>query len=125
VLRGYQRIAGKDKRHVLIFSDADRSLAFLINSRPSPFVQKDPEFARRQVPMPLRDHPFMAWDSYIACHDTVRLPPFPELVAGIEAGEFVRLGTVDRRLFPVIVTAAEGCRLISRRDAAAIRSSFV
>src|ERR1017187_9394914 len=99
VLRLYQPIADKPKRHVLIAVSADRSLAFLINTTPSLFIQRQPDFLHRQVLMRQSDHPFMRHDSYIACHDTVRLAPINELAAGLCDGSVERLGYVQASLF--------------------------
>jgi hypothetical protein len=83
-------------------------VAFLINTTPSPFIQRQPELLRRQVLMPKSTHPFMHHDSYIGCHDTVRLDPIGELAMGLCDGSVERLGNLDASLYALISVAATG-----------------
>lgn len=122
VLSLYQPIAQKTKYHVLIAASVDRSLAFIINSSPSPFIQRQPDLLRRQVVMTKADHPFMRHDSYIACHDTVRLDPMDTLASGIGNGTIKRLGFIQDAVWELICVASEGSRLISPRDQKLIAS---
>jgi hypothetical protein len=124
VLRMHQPIAEKIKRHVLIAASGDRSLAFIINSNPSPFLQRQPYLLRRQVLMSKAEHPFMQHDSYIACHDTVRLDPIDALAAGLVGGSVRRLGFIRDDLWESICVASAGSRLISPRDQKLIAAVF-
>jgi hypothetical protein len=116
VLRLYSGVAEKTKRHVLIFANSDRALAFLINSTPSALVRSKPDWLKRQVLMPQETHRFMDHDSHIACHDTVALPKFATLAEGLANGHVEHLGDVDRALHPRIVAATAGSNLIAARD---------
>lgn len=124
VLRLYQPVAEKVKLHLLIAAAAERSLAFIINTQPSPFIMAREELRRRQVLMLQVKHPFMHHDSYIACHDTVRLPPVPELARLLWAREAQILGTVDLGLYPQITAAAADSVLIADRDMPLIKAAF-
>jgi hypothetical protein len=124
VLRLYQPVAEKIKRHVLISASADRTLAFLINTQPSPFIRRQAELLHRQVLTAKSTHQFMQHDSYIACHDTVSLVLFYQLAAGLHVGSIERLGAVEISLFTQIATAANGSRLIALRDAELIKAAF-
>jgi hypothetical protein len=124
VLRVYQPIAEKTKRHVLIAATPERSLAFLINTAPSPFIQRQPELLRRQVLMERSIHTFMHHDSYIGCHDTVRLDPIGELARGLCEGSVERLGYVHKSIHELIGIAAAGSKLISVRDSLLIATAF-
>ena len=123
-MRLYQPVADKVKRHVLIASASDRSLGFIINTQPSAFITAREELRRRQVLMPLAAHPFMQHDSYIACHDTVRLPAAPELARLLWAHEAQILGVVSATLNTLITTAAAGSSLIAERDMKLILTAF-
>lgn len=124
ILRMYQPIAEKVKRHILIAAAADRSLAFIINTRPSPFVAARPEWMMRQLIMPRAEHMFMQHDSYIACHDTVGLPAAAELARLVCTGEGEILGTLSQKLMGSIVSAAAGSSLIADRDMRLIVAGF-
>jgi hypothetical protein len=124
ILHLYQAIVGKPKFHVLIAASAERSLGFVINTRPSPFIQRRPELMRRQVPMPLATHPFMHHDSFIACDDTVKLPTRDELIAGLCDRNINQVGNVHQTLFGSIALAAAGSATIAGRDADLISGAF-
>jgi hypothetical protein len=124
VLRLHQPIAEKIKRHVLIAATGERSLAFIINSKPSPFIQRQPDLLRRQVLMTKADHSFMQHDSYIACHDIVRLDPIDRLAVGIANRTVERLGYIEQAVCELICVASEGSRLISPRDQKLIAAVF-
>jgi hypothetical protein len=124
VLHLFQPIAGKAKYHVLIASADERSLGFIINSRPSPFIMRNLDLQRRQVLMGHATHPFMHHDSFIACHDTVSLPPRERLVDGMLKGQVDHVGAVARELHAQIAAAARGSPLIATREAALIVAAF-
>ena len=69
-------------------------------------------------------HPFMDYDSVIACHDAVRLPPVRDIALSIANGQTELLGYLDRALFAGVASAAHGSTLISERDAGLIATSF-
>jgi hypothetical protein len=124
VLRRYDHVAEKTKRLVLIAASAERSLAFFINTQPSPFICAQPELLRRQVQMPRSLHPFMQHDSHIACHDTVSIGTIGQLAAGLCDGSVERLGTVHESLHELIGIAAAGSKLIAQRDHELIVQAF-
>ena len=124
VIKLYSALAGKNKRHGLISATADRSVAFFINTRPADFIRARPDLLKRQVLMPLASHRFMAYDSHIACHDTVRIPTMAYLVAGLDDDSIQLLGHVHRSLFPAIINSARGSPNISERDLVLIVSGF-
>lgn len=124
VLRMYQPLAEKVKRHVLIAAMADRSIAFLINTRPSILIERRQEFLRRQLLMPLNEHPFMSHDSYIACHDTVRLPAAKELVEQLHARRIEILGYISRGVVAKIASMSAGSPVIAERDLQLIATNF-
>ena len=124
VLRRYEPVAEKVKRLVLIAATAERSLAFFINTRPSPFIRSNPELLRRQVLMAQSLHRFMQHDSHIACHDTVSIGTVSQLAAGLCDGSIMRLGAVHQTLFQLIGIAASGSKLIATRDHELIERAF-
>jgi hypothetical protein len=124
VLRLHSGVAGKTKRHVLIFANAERSLAFFINSRPSDLVLSRADWAQRQIVLPLATHSFMSTDSVIACHDTVALGSFAELAAGLAAKRVEYLGAIDKTLYAAIAAAAAHSKLIADRDHRLIAATF-
>src|ERR1700674_2821178 len=132
VLNLYLPIAGKDKIHILIHADNNRSLAFIINSRPAPFILRDPNRASRHILMPKTLHPYLDYDSHIACDEAVgiacgpsnRIGTVQELIAAIIAKKVKVIGSLDRSMFPQVVAAANGSRLIAARDAAIIVNAF-
>lgn len=124
VLHLYQSVAGKDKFHVLIAAAADRSLGFLINTHPSPFIERQADRLRRQLLMSKALHPFMHHDSYIACDDPVPLPLSNDLAVGLCAGRIQRVGVVHVSLHKLIGAAADGSGLIAPRDAELIARAF-
>jgi hypothetical protein len=124
VLRMYQPVAEKFKRHILIATAADRSIGFMINTTPGPFIAARPELLKRQVSMPLADHGFMHHDSSIACHDTVRLPAARDLAVGVWAQEIEILGILSPGVVRQIANAAKGSPLIADRDLELIVASF-
>jgi hypothetical protein len=124
VLRRYDHVAEKTKRLVLIVANVERSLAFFINTQPSSFIRAQPELLRRQVLMPQSLHPFMHHDSYIACHDTVSVGTFAQLVAGLCDGSVERLGNIHGSLHELIGIAAAGSKLIAQRDHEQIEQAF-
>jgi hypothetical protein len=124
VLHLYSPVAGKSKFHVIINVSADRSVALLINSRPSPFIQRQQHLLCRQVPLPQATHPFLEHDSVIACHDTVALPAQDRLIDGFIRSIVTYIGHVQRGIFPAISRAAADSPLISGRDAPLIARAF-
>jgi hypothetical protein len=124
VLHLYQPLAGKEKFHVLIAALGDRSLGFLINSRPSPFIERQADRLRRQLLMSKDLHPFLQHDSYVACDDTVKLPCARDLAEGLCVDRIQRVGIIHVSLHGPIRAAAEGSRLIATRDAELIARAF-
>jgi len=124
VLHLLQPLIGKHKFHVLIAASAERSLGFLINSRIGPFIQNRPDLLSRQVSLPVAANPFMHHDSIIACHDTVRLPPLGELIAGLADRSMSLVGYLHHDLLVIIAAAAAGSPLIAARDAELIATGF-
>lgn len=132
VLKLYSPIAENYKRQVLIYAGGDRSLAFLINTRLAPLIVNDPDRSCRHIMMSKALHPFMAHDSYIACDDTIGIACGPGGVTGtvqhlIEAiliDQVKILGMLHSSLFPNVMAAASGSRLIADRDAAIIMTAF-
>lgn len=124
VLHLYQHVASKDKFHVLIAAMDDRSLGFIINSRPSAWAQKRPDVLRRQILMAHADHPFMSHDSHIACDDAILLPSREDLIDGLVNRAVDHVGHVALSLYPQIIAAAHGSSLIAPRDTDLIVSAF-
>jgi hypothetical protein len=124
VLHLYQPLAGKEKFHVLIAALGDRSLGFLINSRPSPFIERQADRLRRHLLMPKALHAFLEHDSYIACDDPVKLPCAKDLAEGLCMDRIQRVGVVHGSLHSSIRAAAEGSILIATRDAELIARAF-
>lgn len=124
VVRLHQPVADKVKRHVLISAAAERSLAFIINTLPSPFILAREELKRRQVLMLKADHSFMHHDSYVACHDTVRLPAARDFAGLLWAGKAQILGNLHASLYEAIAAAANGSPLIADRDVRLIVAGF-
>jgi hypothetical protein len=124
VLHLYQPLTGKHKFHAVITVAHDRSLGFIINSQPSPFIKSRPDLLRRQVAMLLTAHPFMKRDSVIACHDTVKMPTLDELIDRLIDRSAEHVGYVDRSLFGSIALAAAGSPTIAARDADLIARAF-
>jgi hypothetical protein len=69
-------------------------------------------------------HPFLHHDSYIACDDTVKLPPSSELVEGLCNGGIKLTGTIHASVHQVIGMAADGSKLIAPRDSELIARAF-
>jgi hypothetical protein len=124
VLHLYQPLAGKEKFHVLIAALGDRSLGFLINTRPSPFIERQADRLRRHLLMPKALHGFLEHDSYIACDDTVKLPCARDLAEGLCTDRIQRVGIVHASLHSQIRVAAEGSDTIATRDAELIARAF-
>jgi hypothetical protein len=124
VIHCFQPIANKLKFHVLISAKDERSIGFLINTQPSPFIQRRPERMQRHVPLLLQHHPFMDHDSFVACDETVKLPGRAELLDRLCNREIEYSGSTARDLFGPIALAAAGSPLISSRDAALIAAAF-
>jgi hypothetical protein len=124
VLHLYQHVASKNKFHVLISATDERSIAFIINSRPSAYIQKRPDLMNRQISMPHSSHRFMAHDSYIACHDTFLLPSREEIVDGLLNRSVDHVGHVELSLYPQIAAGAADSALIAPRDADLIVAAF-
>jgi hypothetical protein len=124
VLHLYQSVAGKDKFHVLVAASDHRSIGFLVNTRPSQFVARQPELMHRQVPMPQKAHRFMHHDSFIACHDIVALPTRGDLIDGLLNRGIDHVGHIDMALYRQMANAAAGSALIAQRDAELIVSAF-
>jgi hypothetical protein len=124
VLHLYSHLAGKPKYHALISAADERSLAFIINTRPSQLIERQPDLLRRQVLMQLSAHPFMGHDSYIACHDTVALPTRSELIDGLLQRAIDHVGRLDAGVYAHIAAAAQRSALIAERDSALITAAF-
>ncbi len=59
----------------LVVAHVDQQCCTLIvNTDVHPFIEKHPELAVCQVRLDAARHPFLRRDSYIACHDVLRLP---------------------------------------------------
>jgi len=124
VLGLLQPVAGKFKFHVTISIAEQRSVGFIINTRPSRFIMVRPELVRRQVPLLLEQHPFMKHDSFIACHDTVKLPTRDELIDMLILQRASHLGRVASAIHAEIAFAAAGSPLIAERDSGLIVKAF-
>jgi hypothetical protein len=132
VLNLYSPIACKDKFHILIYAGNDRSIAFLINTTPAAFILKDPQRAARHIVIKRDLHPFLDYDSYIACDETVgiscgpdcRIATMQELIEAVSCGEVKIIGSLHRSMFTAATAAANGSRTISARDAAKITAAF-
>jgi len=63
------------KPKYLVIAHVDRECTtFVVNSRVSPFVEARPSLAVCQVSIDAVRHAFLRRDSYIACHQVLRLP---------------------------------------------------
>jgi len=124
VLRFFSIRARKVKMHVLIAAMADRSLGFFVNTKPAPFIVRNPDLLRRQVDLPRATHPFLTYDSSLGCHDVDRLPPARELAEGLVEGDIELLGKLDRSVYSVVISAATGSPLIAMRDQGLITRAF-
>jgi hypothetical protein len=132
VLRLHSPIAEKPKRHVMIYADANRSLAFMINTKPPPFIAKNPDRLARQVLMPQCLHKFMQHDSHItgddvlgiACRKDGLTGTMQDLIQAVADGRVEILGNLHRSLFGLVAAAADGSRHIANRDAVLIAAAF-
>ena len=96
----------------------------MINSAPSVFITRQPDRLRRHIVMLLADHPFMEWDSYIACDDTVLVPTRTDLVVGLRDKTIEHLGFLSAAMYPLVVAASCESSLIADRDKELIRRAF-
>ncbi len=124
VLRLHNERAKKQKWHVLICAMQDRSLAFLINTRVAPFIRRQPDRLARHVPIGKLEHPFLDYDSTVACDDAIVIENVRELAQGIAEGRVEVLGRIATSLQAAIVAASIGSRLIADRDAQLIAFSL-
>jgi len=132
VLNLYSPVAGKDKFHILIHAGSERSLAFIINTRPAPFVLKDPDRASRHIVIPKALHAFLDYDSHIACDEALGIACGPgrsigtmqHVINAVVTNEAKIIGSLDRSMFAAVAAAAAGSRLIAPRDAVLIAAAF-
>lgn len=124
VLRFFSPRARKVKLHVLIASMADRSIAFYINTRPAPFIIRDAELAKRQIEVTKNIHPFLTYDSFVACHDVCPLGPMRELAEGIVSNEVEIIGQLHASLYDAVLLASRDSPLIADRDQTVISRAF-
>lgn len=124
VLRLYNDRAHKHKWHILICALQDRSLVFLINTRPAPFIQRQPDRLARHIEISKAEHPFLDYDCTVACDDVVAIEGVRELAHGMVNGRVEVLGRITPNLCEAIVNASAGSQLIAPRDVQLIASSL-
>jgi len=64
----------KEKYLVIVATVEPDVLALVINTEVHPFVASKPELARCQLVIDKAGHPFLSYDSFLACHKTLSLP---------------------------------------------------
>lgn len=77
---------GPRPKYLVVAHVDDECCAFIVNSRIHPFIEAHSTLAVCQVGIDVARHGFLAHDSYIACHQVLRLPiqgVISELVADI------------------------------------------
>ncbi len=83
----YLKIAfpeGPRSKYLVVAHVDEECCTFVVNSRIHPFVESNPVLAVCQVRVDAARHSFLVRDSYIACHQVLRLPTkgvITELVA--------------------------------------------
>lgn len=61
----------KPKFLVLVATDDPEYLTFIVNSEINPFISNRPHLSQCQVSIDAANHPFLDYDSHIACHETL------------------------------------------------------
>lgn len=86
----------------LVVAKVDRECCtFIVNSRIHPFIEAHPSLSVCQVRIDAARHAFLKRDSYIACHEVLRLP-----TEGVIAELAADLGRIKDRLHPEVVSEA-------------------
>jgi len=65
---------GRKAKYLVIAYVDHECCTFVVNSRVHPFVEANPSLAVCQVRIDVVRHAFLRRDSYIACHQVLRLP---------------------------------------------------
>lgn len=65
---------GARSKYLVVARVDDECCAFIVNSQIHPFVQAHPTLSVCQVRIDAARHAFLDHDSYIACHEVLRLP---------------------------------------------------
>jgi hypothetical protein len=65
---------GRKPKYLVIAHVDHECTTFVINSRVNPFIEARPPLAVCQVSIDAARHAFLRRDSYIACHQVLRLP---------------------------------------------------
>lgn len=109
VYRVFAPDAGKLKRVILIgIPTAGMCLALYINSRRTPFLAHDQNW-HYSLDVPATGHVFLNYDSVVTCDKVHTVDP-----RVLKAGEL--LGRVPKATAMEIVTTAENCEVLPRRD---------
>ncbi len=65
---------GPRSKYLVVAHVDEECCTFVVNSQIHPFVESNPALAVCQVRVDAARHSFLAHDSYIACHQVLRLP---------------------------------------------------
>jgi len=65
---------GRKPKYLVIAHVDHECTTFVVNSRVNPFIEARPSLAVCQVSIDAARHAFLRRDSYIACHQVLRLP---------------------------------------------------
>ena len=65
---------GRKPKYLVIAHVDHECCTFVVNSRVHPFIEANPSLAVCQVRIDAARHSFLRRDSYIACHQVLRLP---------------------------------------------------
>lgn len=103
----------KNKYLVLVGIEDPDCYTFIVNSETSRFIQKSPDLWVCQVDIDAVSHPFLRYDSKVACHEVLRLSKV-DVVAELIADTGKIKGTISTEVRQEIVAATKYAKTLDR-----------
>ena len=107
--------ATKTKFLAIAYNDDEECLAFVINTKVHPLIEKKLDSRQSQVKIDCANHGFLGHDSYIACHEVLTIRK-PDIIKELIADPSKIKGRVSPEVREQIVSAVKFARTISKAN---------
>lgn len=111
-------------KYLVLVADSDAEyLTFIINSETNPFIATKPALAQCQVTIDAINHPFLDYDSKIACHDVLVLKR-SDVIKELKQDTSKIKGRVSENVLVEIISAVKFAKTLSQEVKTTILTSL-
>lgn len=112
------------EKYLILISTNPNLLFFIVNSNINEFKQGLDELLEAQIPLELKDHPFLKHDSYVDCSKVIRHFDATEVISQMNSGLGSLKGKIENRVRAQIREAVNQSRILENRFKRAIAAEL-